>query len=212
MLKKLRLGLLFLFLSLFLSGCLNKNHNLVPSEGGEVKMGKLSGKKVLMVLAPKDFRDEEFFKTRVALQAAGAEVLTAAQGVEEALGVLGGKVKIDVDLAAVNLQDYAALVFVGGTGAQVYFNQESVLALVRGAFAQKKVIGAICIAPSILANAGILKDKKVTSFPSEEKNLVAAGAHYTGQAVEVDGRLVTANGPQAAEAFGEKLVAVLEEN
>ena len=173
-------------------------------------MGKLTGKKVLMILAPKDFRDEEFFKTRVALQAAGAELLTAAKGVEEATGVFGGKAKVDVDLNKIDPKDYTALVFVGGPGAQVYFKDKQVLTLVQQAVEQKKVLGAICIAPSILANAGVLKGKKVTSFPSEEKNLVKAGAQYTGRPVEVDGRLVTANGPEAAEAFGEKLVEVLE--
>lgn len=175
-------------------------------------MGSLTGKKVLVVLAPKDFQDKEFFKSRVSLQAAGAELLTAAEGVEEATGVLGGKAKVDADLNKINLKDYTALVFIGGSGAKVYFKQKQVLALVREAAAQKKVIGAICIAPTILANAGILQGKKVTSFPSEEKNLVAAGARYTGRPVEVDGKIVTANGPEAAEAFGERLVKVLEKS
>jgi protease I len=173
-------------------------------------MGLLTGKKVLMILAPKDFRDEEYFKTRVVLQGNGAQVLTTAQGVEEATGVLGGKAKVDLSLDKVVVDDYEAIVFIGGPGAQSYFTNKKVLALASRAVGLNKVVGAICIAPSILANAGVLQNKKVTSFSSEEKNLKQKGAKFTGKDVEVDGEIVTASGPQVAEAFGQELVKLLK--
>ena len=173
-------------------------------------MGQLTGKKVLMVVSPKDFRDEEYFKTRVVLQGAGAQVLTVSDGVEEATGVLGGKAKVDLDLEAVTIDDYQAIVFVGGPGAASYFNHKTVLALAKQVAQQEKVIGAICIAPSILANAGILDGKKVTSFPSEEGNLKKKGAIFTGKDVEVDGKIVTARGPAAAERFGQELAKLIQ--
>ncbi len=173
-------------------------------------MGSLTGKKAMMGLSPKDFRDEEYFKTRVALQAAGAQVSTAAQGVEEATGILGGKAKVDLDIDKVVVGDYEAIVFIGGPGAKSYFNNRQVLALASKAAGANKILGAICIAPSILANAGVLKGKKVTCFPSEEKNLKQKGAIFTGREVEIDGKVVTASGPQAAELFGQELVKLIK--
>lgn len=172
-------------------------------------MGTLTGKKVLMVIAPKDFRDEEFFKPRVILQSDGAQVVVASKTTDEVTGALGGKTKPDINLSEVKIQDYDAIVFVGGPGASTYFNDQQALNLTRSAAEQDKVIGAICIAPSILANAGVLQGKKATSFSSEKSNLEAKGAKFVDQSVVVDGKMVTATGPQTAEGFGQKLVEVL---
>jgi len=70
-------------------------------------------------------------------------------------------------------------------------------------------VGAICIAPGILARAGILKDKKATVFPSEIETLKREGAHYSALPVVIDGKIVTADGPEAAEGFGKALVKTL---
>ncbi|GAJ17159.1 unnamed protein product, partial [marine sediment metagenome] len=68
---------------------------------------------------------------------------------------------------------------------------------------------AICIAPVTLANAGILDKKKATVFRSEVKAIKRKGAIYTGKVVEVDGNIITAEGPQAAEEFGKTIINLL---
>lgn len=167
-------------------------------------------KKVLMILAPENFRDEEFFQTRAQLSGAGVKLATCSKPkVEEAIGSLGGRVAIETSPDKVNLSEFAAVVFVGGPGSAVYFKDQEMLALARQAHEQGKVLGAICIASSILANAGILSGKKATAFPSEQKNLKSKGATFTGKAVTVDGKIVTASGPEAAADFGKALVKVL---
>jgi len=166
-------------------------------------------KKVLFVVAPKNFRDEEYQKPRQILEAAGWQVEVASKGVSEAVGMFGTKAKIDKDISQVNVDDYLGMVFVGGTGAVVYFEDQSALSLAKTAFEKGKVVGAICIAPSILANAGILQRKRATAFYSEQENLTVKGAFYTGEPVTVDGKIVTANGPGAAEEFGRKIVEKL---
>ena len=70
-----------------------------------------------------------------------------------------------------------------------------------------KVVAAICIAPVILARAGLLKGKRATVFPDGIPELEKAGAVYTAQSVERDGRIITGNGPEAAEAFGREIAA-----
>lgn len=170
-----------------------------------------SEKKVLMVIAPIDFRDEEFLKPKDVFEKSGFEVMVASKGVKEAKGVLGAKVEVEIDLSQVDIAQFEALVFVGGPGSSVYFNDQTALALAQAAVEQGKVVGAICIAPSILANAGVLKDRKATAWASEQGNLESQGAVYTGAKVEIDGRIVTAKGPEAAVEFGEKIVELLEE-
>jgi len=173
-------------------------------------MGNLTGKKVLMIVGSKDFRDEEYFQPKVVLQAAGVEVVTVAKtNEEEATGIKGGKAKIDKLLNQVQAKDYDALVFVGGQGSKTYFRDKEAWDLARDFDKSDKVIGAIGIAPVILANAGLLKGKKATVISSEEKKLIAKGAKVTGKSIEVDGKIVTAIGPEAALAFGQKLVNIL---
>jgi len=162
-----------------------------------------------MVVAPRNFRDEEYQKPRQVLEAAGWQIEVASKGVNEATGMLGAKAKIGKDISQVNVDDYQGVVFVGGTGAAVYFEDQTALDLAKTAFEKGRVVGAICIAPSILANAGILQGKKATSFPSEQGHLIDKGAQYTGEKVTVDGEIVTGQGPEAAQEFGEKLIEVL---
>lgn len=173
-------------------------------------MGRLSGKKVLMVVAPEQFRDEEYFQPKVIIQASGALVeTTAATQEEEATGVQGGKAKIDLPLAKVKISAYDGVVFVGGPGAKAYFQDKQAKKLAQDFVQAGKVVGAICIAPTILANAGILTDKKATAFSSEVQRLQAKKVKVVSQPVVVDGKIVTAEGPEAALEFGRKLVDVL---
>lgn len=200
-------SLTFLF---FLSGCLPRQEpiNLVEEEPVPTKGGETMGK-VLMVIAPTNFRDEEYQKPKEVFKNAGYQVVTASKGVQVAKGMLGVAAKIDIDLSKAVAGDYMAVVFVGGSGASVYFNDQAALNLASAAVSQGKVVGAICIAPSILANAGLLNGKEVTAFSSEAENLKGKGALYSGQPVTVDGEIITANGPAAAEEFGETILEIL---
>ena len=167
------------------------------------------GKMVLMVVAPRNFRDEELLEPRKVLEDAGMKVTVASKGVKEASGMLGARVSADLEVAMADAGDYDAIIFVGGGGAAVYFNDQAVLGLAKESLALGKVTAAICIAPSILANAGLLQGRKATSFPSESGNLKSKGAQYLSQNVVEDGLIVTAVGPQAAREFGRKILEKL---
>ncbi|MDI6807127.1 MAG: DJ-1/PfpI family protein [Candidatus Aenigmarchaeota archaeon] len=174
-------------------------------------MVNLEGKSVLMVIAHSGFRDEEFQEPYNILTKAGARVTIASSSLEEATGMLGKRVKPDILLSKANIDEYNAIVFVGGVGSSEYFNNSVALNLVKSAYGKGKVIAAICIAPSTLANAGILEGKRVTSYLSEKSNLEASGAVYTGRNVEVDGNIITAKGPEVAREFGNKIVEILSQ-
>lgn len=164
-------------------------------------------KKAVFIVAEQEFRDEEYQVPKDVLSQAGIEVVTASTTTEEAVGKLGLKVRPDLLVAEIKPDDYGAIVFVGGGGAAQYFADSAVHALA-GSFAEAgKVVAAICIAPVILARAGLLKGKRATVFPDGIPELEKAGAVYTAQSVERDGRIITGNGPEAAEAFGREIAA-----
>ena len=168
-------------------------------------------KKAVFIIAQKDFRDEELLEPKEVLTSRGVEVKVATRTRSRAVGKLGTEIEPDLAISEIEVKDFDAIIFAGGQGARDYFADENVFKLVNGFKNAGKILGAICIAPSILANAGVLISKIVTAFPTEEENLKNKGAEYTGMPVEVDGRIVTAKDPTAAKEFGEKLAYLLEE-
>jgi protease I len=158
---------------------------------------------ILMLIAPEMFRDEEYALPKQVLERRGAHVVTASREAGECRGKLGLVARADITLAEARASDYAAVVFVGGAGATTYFDDPVAHALARSAKDAGAVIGAICIAPTILAHAGLLDGRRATAFPSQEEDLVTHGAIFTGDPVTVDAPFVTANGPESAIGFGE---------
>jgi len=169
-------------------------------------------KKIVCIVAPTNFRDEELLEPKKVFESRGHRVLIASKNTKEAIGMLGGKASIDIDVSRINSIDYDAYIFIGGSGSIIYFNDKLVHRLINDIHQKNKLIGAICIAPTILANAGILQGKKATSSSSEEKTLTEKGASFTGENVTIDGNIITADGPLSARVFGEKIVELLDKS
>jgi protease I len=166
-------------------------------------------KTVILVIAEQMFRDEEYQYPKIILEKAGIKVITVSTTLGEAVGKLGLKVKPDRLLAQLTVSQADALLFIGGGGSSQYFDDQTAHRLAREYAREGKIIGAICIAPVILARAGLLSGKHATVFPDGQVDLEQNGAFYTGNSVEVDGLIITGNGPAAAEEFGRKLVELL---
>jgi protease I len=160
---------------------------------------------VLFVIAEKNFRDEELFHTKEELEKKGlsAEIASKTKGIKQ--GSLGGKADATKSLKDIKAADYKAIIFVGGMGSQQYFNDSEALGIAKSAFQKQKIVAAICIAPVILANAGILKGKKATVFSGNEDALRQKGAVYENKSVIKDGNVITACGPDAARQFGKEV-------
>ena len=93
---------------------------------------------------------------------------------------------------------------------KIYYSAGRVaLNIARQAVGKGKVLAAICIAPAILADAGVLEGVRATSFSSERGRLRKGGARYTGAAVEWDGLIITGSGPMAASQFGRAIADAL---
>ncbi len=169
----------------------------------------MEGKKILIIIASNGFRDEELQVPKGILEGEGAEVTLASSSLKESTGMLGATAKPDVLIGDVKASDYDAVIFVGGRGAQEYWNDSKAHEIARDTLEKGKLLGAICIAPVTLANAGVLEGKKATVFSSEVGKLQQKGATYTGAGVEVDGNIITAAGPPNAKEFGEAFVNAL---
>lgn len=159
--------------------------------------------RALLVIAPETFRDEEYAHPKEVLEGRGVQVDTASVRRGTCRGRFGLTAEANLALCEAAAADYDAVIFVGGGGAEVYFDDPVAHTLATRAYELGRIVAAICVAPSVLARAGLLDGRRVTSFESRERDLTAHGAIFTGRPVETDGRIITASGPDAAYEFGE---------
>lgn len=170
--------------------------------------------KILMVVAPEQYRDEELDVPSMAFRAQPDwQVVVASTRTGTATGMLGGSMPIDVTLDEASMNDYAAIVVVGGMGSPQYLWENATLhQLLQQAANEEKPIGAICLSGAVLGKAGVLKGRKATVWATDES--VAAirqgGGEYIEEPVVTDGTIVTACGPHAAEEFARRLVQLID--
>ncbi len=164
-------------------------------------------KSVVMVIAQSMFRDEEYAEPKEILEATGAHVTTASEHPGRASGRFGLVAEASISVADAQRTSWDAVVFVGGAGAKAFFDDPDAHELARRVHDEGGVVAAICIAPSTLAHAGLLNGVRATAYPTQEDDLRAHGAVWTGEPVTVDGRIITGNGPESATAFGRAIAA-----
>ncbi|MDR3071595.1 MAG: DJ-1/PfpI family protein [Endomicrobium sp.] len=166
-------------------------------------------RKVVFITAPDGFRDEEYCKPKQVLEKSGVKVITASTKIGELIGRFGFKTTSSLLIENIVPDDFDAIVYVGGGGANIFFDNPHALKLANVFFEKNKPVASICIAGVILANSGILKGKKATVFLDGKESLLKGGAIYTGTSLEIDGNIITANGPEPAEAFGKAILKAI---
>lgn len=166
--------------------------------------------KILMVVAPERFRDEELFIPKEEFEKAGHQIFIASTIIGVCTGSRGGSIISNLLLKDICSDDYDAVVFIGGGGSKVFFNDLNAINIAKEMNDKGKIVAAICLAPVILANAGVLKDKKATVSGQEAKTIESKGAKYTEPGVTIDGNIVTGNAPKSSRLFGQKICELLE--
>jgi len=202
---------LFVIILIFLPGCLKEQKEYIEEKQiiEEKPMEVVDMAKALFIVAPNNFKDEEYFTPKEVLEENSIKVVTCSLK-PEAVSINGKKVKADVLLDKAT-SDYDAIVFIGGAGASIYFDNTKAHNLAKEFYKKGKIVAAICIAPVTLANAGVLEGKRATVWNGDYvSKLEDKGATYTGEDVTVDGNIITANGPGAAEEFGNAIVEKLQ--
>ncbi|MCX6791299.1 MAG: DJ-1/PfpI family protein [Candidatus Gribaldobacteria bacterium] len=172
--------------------------------------------KIGIIVAQQDFQDEEYFIPKSVFETAGFGVDTISERIGDGLGTFGGVIKIDSPASQVKVADYKALFFVGGSGMGFLLENADFQRIAQEAFRLNKVIGAVSIAPALLALAKILTGKKATVWTNGLDNkavkmLKDTGCIYTEEPLVADGQIITANSPTQARKLAETILNVLGE-
>lgn len=162
---------------------------------------------IALIIAPGDFRDEEYLEPKRLFEQRGDKTITLSTTLEPVTGMLGVQAQATRLLKDAQVKDFDAVVFVGGMGARKLYHEPEALRLARQAVAQGKVVGAICLAPNILAQAGVLKNHRATAWAFEVP--AAEAVTQVNESVVRDGRIITANGPQVATPFAQAIADLL---
>jgi protease I len=178
------------------------------------KTGPLAGKRIA-ILATEGFEEVELTKPLKALNDAGAtvEVIAPEAGIKSGeirawdMKDWGKKIEVDVKLDKADPNSYDALHLPGGVMNPDHLRQNpDAVAFVKHFFTAHKPVSAICHAPWMLIEAGVVRDRTLTSWPSLRTDLVNAGARWVDREVVVDGNLTTSRKPDDLPAFNEKII------
>ena len=165
---------------------------------------------VLLVVAPRGFRDEEALVPKARLEEAGHRVTVASTGTGPCRGALGSWVRAEVSLAESRGDRYDAVICAGGEGSLSLVDDASAHRVAREAQKAHRPVGALCAAVSILAEAGLLEGRRATAWPERHAHLVRRGAVICDEGVVTDPEgIVTAAGPAWAAAFADAMIRLL---
>jgi protease I len=170
--------------------------------------------KVVIAIAPEKYRDEELAEPVAALKSAGIAFDIASTRSGTCTGMLGGKTVAGISFDEIDPKDYHGLIIIGGSGSQAHLWDDDMLVRLALFFHEKgKVVGAICLAPVVLARAGILRQKNATVYdsPAAVLEMKKGKAVLVKDSVVTDSRIVTANGPLAAKAFAAAVIKELKD-
>jgi protease I len=171
---------------------------------------QLQGKRVAIIAA--DMVEQvELVEPRKALEAAGAktELLSIKPGTIQGFNHFdkADEHKVDKLVEEAHASDYDALLIPGGVGNPDQLRaDENVVQFTRDFFEQGKPVAAICHGPWVLVEAGAVKGRKLTSWPSLQTDIRNAGGNWVDERVVVDEGLVTSRKPDDIPAFNSKMV------
>jgi len=169
----------------------------------------------VLIIATDGFEQSELTGPRDALNQAGIETVIASPKPGRIKGWQhtdwGDSVTVDQTLDAVEVDSFDALVLPGGQmNPDALRLDPKAIALIQSFAQAGKPIAAICHAPWLLIEAGIVQGRTVTGWPSIRTDLRNAGAQVVDQAVVVDGNLITSRQPADIPAFAKALIAALQ--
>lgn len=175
-------------------------------------MESLQGKKVA-ILVTDGFEQVELAEPRKALDQAGAktEVVSPAKGQVKGWNHTewGDKIPVDVPLQQAKPDNYDALLLPGGVMNPDHLRMSpDAVRFVKSFVDAGKPIAAICHGPWTLIEAGGVRGKKMTSWPSLQTDLRNAGANWVDQQVVHDGSLVTSRKPDDIPAFNQEMIGL----
>lgn len=170
----------------------------------------LKGKKVI-ILVEELFNVFEFWYPFYRLKEEDVEVTVVGSGSAQVYtGKPGTQANADVGADKVTAANFDGMIIPGGYAPDIMRRYPAMVNLVKDIFNAGKPVAAICHAGWMLASAGILSGKKVTSFFAIKDDMVNAGAHWVDEEVVVDGKLITSRKPDDLPAFMRAFINALK--
>jgi len=166
-------------------------------------------KKIIIILAQNNFCDAEYHQSRSIFESFGLQCKVASSKLSTALGMEGSHVEPDCLIRKIIITEYNALCLIGGVGCTEYWHDKSVHNIAVEANKRGLLLGAICLAPIILANAGLLEGVCASVYPSAASYIIRKGGYFSEKPVEVKNNIITANGPESAELFAQTISKLL---
>jgi protease I len=205
---------MYLALSVSISFTWKQSHNR-PSTSKTTIMKTLENKKVA-ILVENGFEQVELTSPKQALEEQGAttHIISPQNGEVKAWDKTdwGKKIKVDVPLNTASADDYDALVLPGGVMNPDYLRvNPQAISFIKSFFEAGKPVAAICHGPWTLAEANVIRGRKLTSFPSIKTDLINAGANWVDEEVVTDQGLVTSRKPDDLPAFNKKMIEEIKE-
>jgi len=175
----------------------------------------INGKRVAILVA-EGFEQSEMVKPKHALEQAGAKTAIVSPAKGEVQGWnhfdKGDRFKVDVPLEQAKAEDFDALLLPGGVANPDQLRaQPKAVQFVKRFVDAGKPIGVICHGPWTLVEAGAVKGRTMTSWPSLKTDLTNAGARWVDQEVVVDRGIVSSRKPDDIPAFSRKLIEEIGE-
>jgi protease I len=171
---------------------------------------QLQGKRIA-VLAENLYEDLELWYPVLRFREAGAEVTIVGNDIDTYMSKHGYPVRADTRAEDVRVADFDAVIIPGGYAPDHMRRHPAMVALVREAYEQEKVVAAICHAAWMLVSAGVVRDKRLTCFASVKDDVINAGGHYEDREVVRDGTLITSRMPDDLPAFCSTILEALAE-
>lgn len=164
---------------------------------------------VAMILAD-GFEEIEAIAVIDVLRRADVKIKTYTLKGKVVHGAHGINIEADESIETAQQQDFTMLILPGGPGVQALKDDPRVGELLERQIGSDKYVAAICAAPTVLADYGMLKGRTVTGYPGTDDRLRQAEANYTGSKVVIDEHLITSRGPGTAIDFALEIVTLLK--
>jgi protease I len=166
----------------------------------------------IAVLVENDYQDMEVWYPLYRLREEGYETVVVGPRAVQYASKHGYAIKADSAASEIRADDLAGIVIPGGWAPDRLRQDGGVLRLVKDLSDKGRVVACICHGGWVLASAGILKGKRVTSYAAIRDDMIHAGAEWVDQEVVRDGRLITSRKPDDLPAFCREMLKALRES
>ncbi len=161
--------------------------------------------RVLFIIGFTIFKDEELIQPKDVFEQNGFTVDIVSYKPGPVKGLKKAEINIEMTVEDVNVDDYDAIILLGDVDEELFENKR-LTEIVKEAYKKGLVIGASYRTPVVLATAGILDGKRATVWIEDKDTIEENGGYYTGSSMEIDGKIITTDGPHSAKMFAQTII------